>query len=142
MRQLIIISILVFLLSTSILAQARKGIASWYGHPYHGRITANGEIYNMETMTCAIVSTLKHKFLNNMLRVTCLDNNQSILVWANDVLPAYHGRLVDLSHEAMRRLGMITTKHGTIVSCEDNGLVHVKIEVVNPTYIPRSEAMK
>src|SRR5215467_1195667 len=56
------------------------GVASWYGHPYHGRAAANGEIYDMEKMTAA------HRTLpfDTVVRVTNLVNDKSIEVRIND----------------------------------------------------------
>ncbi|MCJ7501443.1 MAG: septal ring lytic transglycosylase RlpA family protein, partial [Acidobacteriia bacterium] len=59
--------------------QGEVGIASWYGHPYHGRRTANGEIYNMYDMTAA------HRTLpfNTQVRVHDLENGRNVLVRIN-----------------------------------------------------------
>jgi rare lipoprotein A len=79
------------------------GVASWYGHPYHGRPAANGEIYDMEQMTAA------HRTLpfDTVVRVTNLTNQKSVEVRINDRGPFIDGRIIDLSHAAAREIEMI-----------------------------------
>src|SRR5215472_9125555 len=79
------------------------GLASWYGHPYHGRAAANGEIYDMEKMTAA------HRTLpfNTWVRVYDLDNNKSTEVRIIDRGPFVDGRIIDLSHAAARDIDMV-----------------------------------
>jgi rare lipoprotein A len=79
------------------------GIASWYGHPYHGRHAANGEIYDMEQMTAA------HRTLpfDTMVRVVNLNNEQTVEVRITDRGPFIDGRIIDLSHAAARAISMI-----------------------------------
>jgi len=83
------------------------GVASWYGDPWHGKKTANMEIYDMNGLTAA------HRFLpfNTLLRVTNLQNGRSVIVRVNDRGPFLKGRILDLSYEAAKELGMI--EHGT-----------------------------
>lgn len=80
----------------------QEGIASWYGAKFHGRRTADGEIYNMNAMTAA------HKTLpmNIFARVTNLDNGKSVVVRINDRGPFVDGRVIDLSSAAARAIGM------------------------------------
>jgi rare lipoprotein A len=80
-----------------------KGIASWYGHPYHGRPAANGEIYDMEKMVAA------HRTLpfDTWVRVFDLDNNKTVEVRIIDRGPFIDGRIIDLSHAAAVAMGMI-----------------------------------
>lgn len=80
-----------------------RGIASWYGHPYHGRQAANGEIYDMEQMVAA------HKTLpfQTMVRVRNLTNNQTVDVRIIDRGPFIRGRIIDLSHKAAQDVGVI-----------------------------------
>lgn len=91
------------------------GIASWYGHPYHGRAAANGEIYDMEKMTAA------HRTLpfNTWVRVYDLDNNKTTEVRIIDRGPFVDGRIIDLSHAAARELELIGP-----------GVARVRIEVI------------
>jgi rare lipoprotein A len=79
------------------------GIASWYGHPYHGRVAANGEIYDMETMTAA------HRTLpfGTWVRVLNLSNSKTIEVRITDRGPFIDGRVIDVSRAAARSLDMI-----------------------------------
>src|ERR1700704_5141370 len=79
------------------------GNASWYGHPYHGRAAANGEIYDMEKMTAA------HRTLpfNTFVRVQNLSNGKTVDVRITDRGPFIKGRIIDLSHAAAQRIEMI-----------------------------------
>lgn len=77
------------------------GVASWYGVPFHGRKTANGEVYDMHGMTAAH-PTLP---LPSMARVTNLENGRSITVRINDRGPFAKKRIIDLSRRAAWELG-------------------------------------
>ncbi len=79
------------------------GLASWYGHPYHGRPSASGEIYDMEKLTAA------HRTLpfGTWVRVHDLDNSKSVDVRINDRGPFVDGRIIDISHAAAREIEMI-----------------------------------
>ena len=79
------------------------GLASWYGHPYHGRPAADGEIYDMETMVAA------HRTLpfNTWVKVYDLDNNKTVEVRIIDRGPFVDGRIIDLSHAAAKAIAMI-----------------------------------
>jgi len=81
------------------------GIASWYGPDFHGKYTANGEVYNMNDLTAAH-PTLP---LPSIVRVTNLDNGRSIVVRVNDRGPYVRGRIIDLSRRAAQLIGMIGT---------------------------------
>lgn len=74
----------------------KTGIASWYGDAFHGRKTANGEIYNMNAYSAAH-PTLP---LPSYVRVTNLANGNSVVVRVNDRGPFAHNRLIDLSKRA------------------------------------------
>lgn len=80
----------------------QSGIASWYGKKFHGRKTANGETYNMHSMTCA------HKTLpfNTKLEVENLVNGKKIILRVNDRGPFVKGRIIDLSYKAAKELGI------------------------------------
>jgi rare lipoprotein A len=86
---------------------SEKGIASWYGKPFHGRKTANGETYNMYGHTAA------HKTLpmNTVLLVKNRANGKSTVVRVNDRGPFVRKRIIDLSKTAAKELGML--KNGT-----------------------------
>lgn len=97
------------------------GVASWYGHPYHGRPAADGEIYDMEKMTAA------HRTLpfNTWVRVTNLDNGRTVEVRIIDRGPFVDGRIIDLSHAAAREIGLIGP-----------GLAKVRIDVISAPPTP------
>jgi rare lipoprotein A len=80
-----------------------SGIASWYGHPYHGRRAANGEIYDMEKMTAA------HRTMpfGTWVEVLNLDNGRTVTVRITDRGPFIDGRIIDLSKAAAREIAMI-----------------------------------
>ena len=83
------------------------GFASWYGDPFHGRKTANGETYDMYGVTAA------HKTLpmNTMLLVKNLANGKTTTVRINDRGPFVDGRIIDLSYSTAKELGVV--RHGT-----------------------------
>ena len=78
-----------------------SGIASWYGDKFHGKLTANGEIFNKNIVSAA------HKTLPlpSMVRVTNLDNGKVLNIRINDRGPYAHGRIIDLSEKAAELLG-------------------------------------
>ena len=79
------------------------GVASWYGHPYHGRASASGEVYDMEQFTAA------HRTLpfGTLVRVTNLDNSKYVDVRINDRGPFVDDRIVDLSRAAANAIDLI-----------------------------------
>jgi rare lipoprotein A len=79
------------------------GLASWYGHPYHGRPAANGEIYDMEGFTAA------HRTLpfGTRVRVVNLTNDKTVEVRITDRGPFVENRIIDLSHAAAGAIGLI-----------------------------------
>ncbi len=85
----------------------QKGIASWYGTKFHRRRTANGERYDMYSMSAAHPSLP----IPTYVRVTNLTNNRSIIVRINDRGPFVNDRIIDLSYVAAAKLGML--KKGT-----------------------------
>lgn len=91
------------------------GVASYYADKFHGRITANGETFDMYALTAA------HRTLpfGTKLKVTSLANNRSVLVRINDRGPFVKGRVIDLSLGAAKELQMV-----------QSGLAEVKLEVV------------
>ena len=90
--------------------QVLTGIASYYGPDFHGRQTANGEIFDQNAMTCA------HKFLpfNTMLQVTLVENGRQVTVRVNDRGPYVDDRIIDLSREAARRIGLLEMGTGAV----------------------------
>ena len=85
----------------------RVGVASWYGDLFHGRKTANGEVFDMDALTAAH-PTLP---LPVLVRVTNLENNRSLVVRVNDRGPYRHNRIIDLSRKTAQLLGF--KKKGT-----------------------------
>jgi rare lipoprotein A len=92
------------------------GIASWYGHPYHGRRAADGETYDMETLVAA------HRTLpfNTWVRVYNLNNNKTVDVRIIDRGPFVDGRIIDLSHAAAQAIDMIGP-----------GIAQVRVEILS-----------
>jgi rare lipoprotein A len=80
-----------------------RGVASWYGKKFHGRLTSNREPYDMYAMTAA------HKTLPlpTYVNVRNLRNNKSIVVRVNDRGPFVHNRIIDLSYAAALKLDMV-----------------------------------
>src|SRR5574337_508665 len=83
-------------------ASGEEGLASWYGHPYHGRRTSNGEVYNMYQLSAA------HREipLGSWVEVINLSNGRSLTVRINDRGPFVDGRIIDLSYAAASLLGV------------------------------------
>ncbi len=77
------------------------GIASWYGPQFHGRDTANGEVFDMNAISAA------HRTLPmpSVVQVTNLENGRSMKLRVNDRGPFAHGRIIDLSRRAAQLLG-------------------------------------
>ncbi len=92
-----------------------EGIASWYGPDFHGRLTANGEVFDMHGISAAH-PTLP---IPSYARVTNLDNGRSIIVRVNDRGPYARNRLIDVSIGAATALGFY-----------GDGLAHVRVEYV------------
>lgn len=92
-----------------------EGIASWYGADFHGRKTANGEVYDMNAISAAHPTMPMPSYA----RVTNLENGRSIIVRVNDRGPYAHGRIIDLSTGTAKALGT----YGA-------GLARVRVEYV------------
>jgi len=93
----------------------REGIASYYGPKFHGRKTSSGEVFDMYALTAA------HNTLpfGTLVKVTNLSNGLSVIVRINDRGPFMKNRIIDLSYEAARRIGMLGP-----------GTARVRLEVV------------
>ena len=91
------------------------GIASWYGPDFHGKVTANGEPYDMNAMTAA------HRTLPmpSVVQVTNLENGRSVTLRVNDRGPFARGRIIDLSRRAAQLLDV-----------ERNGTAKVRVQVL------------
>jgi rare lipoprotein A len=96
---------------------AETGLASWYGAAFHGRLTANGEIYDVNGLTAAH-PTLP---LPSYVRVTNLGNGRSLTVRVNDRGPFAHGRIIDVSATVAERLDF-----------KRAGTARVKVEYIGP----------
>lgn len=94
---------------------AKVGAASWYGDAFHGRLTANGEIYDMTHLTAAHPTMP----LPSYARVTNMKNGNSVVVRVNDRGPFAHDRVIDLSRQAAE---MLDYTHA--------GVAQVKVEYV------------
>lgn len=79
----------------------KVGAASWYGDAFHGRLTANGEIYDMTHLTAAHPTMP----LPSYARVTNTETGASVIVRVNDRGPYAHGRIIDLSRKGAEMLG-------------------------------------
>lgn len=93
----------------------KTGIASWYGIPFDGRLTADGESYNQNALTAAS-PTLP---LPSYVRVTNLRNGRSIVLRVNDRGPFINGRLIDVTRRAAQLLGF-----------EEAGTAEVRVQAV------------
>ena len=91
------------------------GISSFYGSDFHGKLTANGEVYDMYGLTAA------HKTLplNTIVRVTNLANNKSLILRINDRGPYIKGRILDCSYGAAKKLDFLM-----------QGTTKVRIEII------------
>jgi rare lipoprotein A len=118
------------IVKTSIVNYIDKGsmLASWYGPRFHGKTTANGEVYNQLAFTAAS-TTLR---FGTLLKVTNLRNNKSVIVRVNDRRPYIGGRQLDLSKAAAQLLDM--TLRGVVkVKVEQLSLIFLKYKVFRRT---------
>jgi rare lipoprotein A len=101
-----------------------EGTASWYGKGFHGRKTANGEIFDMQSVSAA------HKTLPmpSYVRVTNLSNKRSIIVRVNNRGPYVGDRLIDLSYRTAELLGFA-----------GNGIAKVRVEYIGRAPIDGSD---
>ncbi|MEP7352293.1 MAG: septal ring lytic transglycosylase RlpA family protein [Acidobacteriota bacterium] len=99
------------------IGKTEKGLASWYGIPYHGRRAASGEVFDMEQLTAA------HRTLpfQTWVMVTNLDNGKKVDVRITDRGPFVDNRVIDLSKAAAREIDMLGP-----------GTARVKLKVIKP----------
>lgn len=92
-----------------------EGMASWYGDDFHGRLTANGEVFDMDTLTAA------HRTMPipSYARVTNLSNGKSLIVRVNDRGPYHGNRIIDVSNKAAHLLDF-----------KGRGIARVRVEYV------------
>ena len=105
----------------------REGLASWYGSAFHGRMTANGEVFDRHSIAAAH-PTLP---LPSYARVTNLDNGYSMVVRVNDRGPYHAGRVMDVSEEAADALGF-----------HRRGTARVRVEYVGKASVAGSDDRK
>jgi rare lipoprotein A len=97
-----------------------EGVASWYGPYFHGRLTANGEVFDENKLTAAHPSLP----FNTYLKVTNLESGNTVIVRINDRGPYIEGRSLDLSREAARCL-----------NSEISGVVPFKAEIMDRSLV-------
>src|SRR3982074_785546 len=93
----------------------QEGMASWYGDDFHGRLTANGEVFDMASLSAAH-PTLP---MPSYARVTNLSNGKSLIVRVNDRGPYHGNRLIDVSNKAAE-----------LLEFKGNGVARVRVEYV------------
>ncbi len=92
-----------------------EGLASWYGNDFHGRLTANGEVFDMASLTAAHPTLPMPCYA----RVTNLSNGKSLIVRVNDRGPYHGNRLIDVSNKAAE-----------LLEFKGNGIARVRVEYV------------
>src|SRR6516164_5171306 len=92
-----------------------EGLASWYGNDFHGRLTANGEVFDMDSLTAAHPTLPMPCYA----RVTNLSNGKSLIVRVNDRGPYHGNRLIDVSNKAAE-----------LLEFKGNGVARVRVEYV------------
>lgn len=104
--------------------RVERGVASWYGPNFHGRLTANGERYDMHQMTAA------HRTLpfGTVVEVVNVGNGRRVMVRVNDRGPFVHGRIIDLSYAAAREIGLVGP-----------GTARVEVRPVRPRVAPQDQ---
>jgi rare lipoprotein A len=113
----ICVFIILIMVFSSVLVYAQEiGNASWYGENFQGRLTASGEIYDMDSYTAA------HKLyeFGTLLKVTNLENNKSVIVRVNDRGPYVGNRIIDLSKKAFADIASL-----------DEGIIEVSVELAD-----------
>jgi rare lipoprotein A len=101
-----------------------EGLASWYGDDFHGRLTANGEVFDMDSLSAAHPTLPMPCYA----RVTNLTNGKSLIVRVNDRGPYHGNRLIDVSHKAAELLDF-----------QGNGVAKVRVEYVGSAPLEGSD---
>jgi rare lipoprotein A len=101
-----------------------EGLASWYGDDFHGRLTANGEVFDMASLTAAHPTLPMPCYA----RVTNLGNGKSLIVRVNDRGPYHGNRLIDVSNKAAE-----------LLEFKGNGVARVRVEYVGPAPLEGSD---
>lgn len=104
-----------------------SGIASWYGEDFHGKSTANGEVFNLNELTAA------HRTLPmpSIVQVTNLDNGRVLQLRVNDRGPFARGRILDVSRRAAQLLGF-----------ENGGTAKVRVKILVPESMQAASLMR
>jgi rare lipoprotein A len=110
--------------TAGVLPRVERGVASWYGQKFHGRLTANGERYDMHALTAA------HRTLpfGTVVEVVNVGNGRRVAVRINDRGPFAHGRIIDLSFAAAREIGLVGP-----------GTARVEVRPVVPRVAPQDQ---
>lgn len=113
MRKILMSMILVVMVLS---VKAKEGVASYYHDSLHGNLTANGEIYKTNKISCA------HKTLpfGTILKITNKRNGKVVIARVNDRGPFIKGRDVDLSRKAAEQIGMV-----------QRGVIKIEYEIVD-----------
>ena len=95
--------------------KVQYGVSSYYGPKFHGKLTANGEIFDMYKVSAA------HRYLaiGTLIKVTNLDNNRTLNIRINDRGPYVNNRILDCSYAAALKLGFV-----------EQGTANIKLEVL------------
>jgi rare lipoprotein A len=104
-----------------------EGLASWYGADFHGRLTANGEVFDMDSIAAAHPTLPMPCYV----RVTNLGNRRSIIVRVNDRGPYHANRVIDVSKKTAELLGFA-----------GNGIARVRVEYVGRAPLEGSDDRK
>jgi rare lipoprotein A len=120
----VLLPLFIFFALPGLAGQTLEGQASWYGPGFHGRLTANGERYNMYAMTAA------HKTLpfGTFVEVTLLSSGRKVVVRINDRGPFADDRIIDLSKAAAERIGLIK-----------EGVSQVQVRIIKEEDPPKTE---
>src|ERR1700724_3566321 len=102
----------------------QEGLASWYGDDFHGRLTANGEVFDMASLTAASPTLPMPCYA----RVTNLSNGKSLIVRVNDRGPYHGNRLIDVSNKAAE-----------LLEFKGNGVARVRVGYVGPAPLEGSD---
>jgi rare lipoprotein A len=103
---------------------SKVGVASWYGSAFHGRLTSNGEVYDVDSLSAAH-PTLP---IPSEVRVTNLQNGRSVVVRVNDRGPYHGGRILDASQKTAELLGF-----------QKRGTTRVRVDYVGPASLAGSD---
>jgi peptidoglycan lytic transglycosylase len=104
-----------------------EGLASWYGDDFHGRLTANGEVFDMDSLSAAHPTLPMPCYA----RVTNLSNGKSLVVRVNDRGPYHGNRLIDVSNKAAQLLDF-----------KGNGVARVRVEYVGRAPLEGSDDLQ